>query len=414
MRRAVAHRASMRLGTRQMDSFEFNKIAGAVLSALLVIFGSKTLDRDRARPSHKHDKAGYTLPVPKEAPGGGAAAPAAAVQLRQGRGDCCQGHAPRTARPTFKKCMACHTPDKGGPNRVGPNLWGVVGRKAGTHAGFAYSDCHQGPAGVDLREARGLSQRSRGRRCRATRWCSPASRTRPSWPTCWPTCARCRTARRRCRSSAAARQIDVIQRPRSASIRRACFDVINLGNQLWACLATVAKHRSLSGKRARTRPAGIRPAGERRADECASIRSLRHAPPCLPACRRHRSRASHSARQRAEAPSRAVADRRRRRYAADFKHFDWVNPQRAEGRQRAAVGARHVRHAQSVQHQGQQGLRARPDLRHADVHEPRRGLDRVRPGRRVGVLSRTISPRSPSDLRAAPASTTASRSRRRT
>ena len=39
----------------------------------------------------------------------------------------------------FKRCMVCHSADKGGPNRVGPNLFGVVGRKAGTAAGYSYS-----------------------------------------------------------------------------------------------------------------------------------------------------------------------------------------------------------------------------------------------------------------------------------
>ena len=39
-----------------------------------------------------------------------------------------------------KACMACHDFAKGGPNRAGPNLWGVVGRKHGSAAGFAYSE----------------------------------------------------------------------------------------------------------------------------------------------------------------------------------------------------------------------------------------------------------------------------------
>ena len=39
----------------------------------------------------------------------------------------------------FNQCRACHTIDKGGRNGVGPNLWGIVGRKAGSIEGFRYS-----------------------------------------------------------------------------------------------------------------------------------------------------------------------------------------------------------------------------------------------------------------------------------
>lgn len=39
----------------------------------------------------------------------------------------------------FKRCAVCHTSDKGGGDALGPNLFGVVGRKAATRPGFAYS-----------------------------------------------------------------------------------------------------------------------------------------------------------------------------------------------------------------------------------------------------------------------------------
>jgi cytochrome c len=46
---------------------------------------------------------------------------------------------PEAGRRVFNQCQACHTINQGGPNRVGPNLHGAAGRKAGAVDGFRYS-----------------------------------------------------------------------------------------------------------------------------------------------------------------------------------------------------------------------------------------------------------------------------------
>lgn len=53
----------------------------------------------------------------------------------------------------FKKCVACHTIAAGGANGIGPNLHGVLGKPAASHAGFAYSDALKSKGGTWTFEA---------------------------------------------------------------------------------------------------------------------------------------------------------------------------------------------------------------------------------------------------------------------
>jgi cytochrome c len=45
----------------------------------------------------------------------------------------------KSGADVFKRCAVCHTAEKGGGDGLGPNLFGVMGRKAATRPGFAYS-----------------------------------------------------------------------------------------------------------------------------------------------------------------------------------------------------------------------------------------------------------------------------------
>jgi cytochrome c len=93
----------------------------------------------------------YMRNPPKAVPASltvGGAAPAAApeppldIATRLARADVMRGE--RAAR----KCIACHSFEKGRPAGIGPNLWGVVGRQPGHAAGFDYSPGMEGKAGT--------------------------------------------------------------------------------------------------------------------------------------------------------------------------------------------------------------------------------------------------------------------------
>ncbi len=107
-----------------------NTIAGWILGAGIVALGGTILTGEMFR-HHKVEKGGYE--VADAAPGGGGEA--AVVELTNFTlGDAAKG------AEVFKKCASCHTIASGGANGIGPNLYGVIGKKHGHAAGFAYSE----------------------------------------------------------------------------------------------------------------------------------------------------------------------------------------------------------------------------------------------------------------------------------
>lgn len=124
------------LGTgagQRMNSFELNKILGAVLGTCLVLVAVHIAAGAIFTPG-KPAKPGYVIAV-KEEPAAGSAKkePEKPLPVMLASANVKRGQA------TTKLCQACHSLDKGGPNRVGPNLWGVVGRPRASHPGYDYS-----------------------------------------------------------------------------------------------------------------------------------------------------------------------------------------------------------------------------------------------------------------------------------
>ena len=154
-----------------MNIFEINKIIGALLATILLVIGLNGLtnmvfggaeheEQAGAAPAKSESvasapaapEAAVSEPAAPEAAVSEAAAPAPAVSeaaAPAGLAAVVAAASPEAGQKLFKKkCKVCHSTDKGGKNKIGPNLYGVVGHPIGGHEGYSFSEALKGHGGV--------------------------------------------------------------------------------------------------------------------------------------------------------------------------------------------------------------------------------------------------------------------------
>jgi cytochrome c len=116
-----------------MDSFEINKILGALLGTCLVLVATH-IASGAIFTQEAPAKPGYDIVVKEEAPQGAAAAPAE-VPIA----NLLAAATPDRGAQTARQCQACHNFQEGQGAKVGPDLYAVVGRPIASAPGFNYS-----------------------------------------------------------------------------------------------------------------------------------------------------------------------------------------------------------------------------------------------------------------------------------
>ncbi|HAH09751.1 MAG TPA: cytochrome c family protein [Alphaproteobacteria bacterium] len=127
-----------------MDSFEWNKIFGAVLAAALLVVGLNILVDELMHP-HKPEK--LAIKVEGVEAGAGPSAGATEDAAPPDWGSLLPAADLAAGDKVHKQCLQCHSFDKGGKNGVGPNLWNVVNAPHAFHPEFNYSAAIKGKPG---------------------------------------------------------------------------------------------------------------------------------------------------------------------------------------------------------------------------------------------------------------------------
>jgi cytochrome c len=127
-----------------MDPLFFNKIAGAVLGTLLFVMAI-TIGADMLLTPAPMAKPGYDLPGTP--PASEAQATPAAVTPAEPLPKLLAAADPKRGEADTKVCGVCHNFKEGAGAKIGPDLYGVVGRPKASFPGFAYSDAMKAKGG---------------------------------------------------------------------------------------------------------------------------------------------------------------------------------------------------------------------------------------------------------------------------
>lgn len=120
-----------------MDSYEWNKIIGAVLGTLLFVVAIK-IASEMIFEVPMPLKPGYVV---QGVPAAGRAASSAqpAEEPLPDFGSALASANVAKGQQISQRCQQCHDFAKGGPDKIGPNLWSVVGRPRASRSSFSYS-----------------------------------------------------------------------------------------------------------------------------------------------------------------------------------------------------------------------------------------------------------------------------------